>query len=146
MILEDIKQKTIEALKAKDEFKTNTYRLMSSSLHNAKIKKGTDLTDEETVEILQKEAKKRRDSIEAYEKAGANDKAEIEKKEIKIISEFLPAELNDEELEKAVDEAIAQTNASSMADMGKVMGVAMGKTAGRADGNRVSAVVRKKLS
>ena len=147
MITDTIKKQIVEAMKAKDDVRVATLKLLASELHNGLIEKKREaLTADEEIAVVKKEAKKRKDAIDAYNKAGAKERAEKEAKELKILQAYLPEEMGDEELEKIVDEAIKQTGASSMADMGKVMGVAMGKTKGQADGNRVSAIVKEKLS
>lgn len=155
MITDTIKKQIVEAMKARDEVRLSTLKLLSAALTNAEIAKrakvGADpkaykLTKEEEIQVVQKEAKKRKDAIEAYEKAGAKDRAEKEKKELKILQEYLPAELGDEELEKIVEEAISATGAENIKDMGKVIGMALLKAKGRADGKKVSEIVRSKLS
>lgn len=147
MITDSLNKRITKALKEKNEVLVTTLRLLSAALHNAEIeKKREKLTKEEELAIVKREVKKRKDAIELYEKGGAKDKAEREKAELKILDEFLPEQMPDSELEKIVEEALKEVGASSMADMGKVMGVAMGKIKGQADGDRVSAVVRKKLS
>jgi len=145
MILDTINKQIVEAMKAKDEIRLSTLKLLLSALHNAKIDKRGDLTKEEELEIVRREAKKRKDAIEAYKKVGATDRAEKEEKELTILQEFLPKELPDEEVSKLVDEAITTTSASSMQDMGKVIGVVMAKAKGRADGKKVAEMARKKL-
>jgi hypothetical protein len=145
MIADIVKKQIIEAMKAKDRVKLSTLKMLSSALHNAEIDKRGDLTKEEELVIVRREAKKRKDAIEAYQKADRVDLAEKEKEELKILQEFLPKELTDEELGKLVDDSIKEVDAKSMADMGKVMGKVMAKVAGRADGKRVSDMVRKKL-
>lgn len=145
MILDTVNKQIAEAMKAKDEIRLSTLKLLLSALHNAKIDKRGDLTEEEELEIVRREAKKRKDAIEAYKKAGATDRAEKEEKELVILQEFLPKELPDEEVSKLVDEAITTTSASSMQDMGKVIGAVMAKAKGRADGKKVAEMARKKL-
>jgi len=140
-----------EALKKGDEVRLSTLRVLGSAFNYERIAKQHELSDDEELEVIKKEAKKRRDAIEAYgkvtgeAKARAHEKEEREKAELKILQEFLPKGLSEEELAKLVDEAISQTKASSMSDMGKVIGMVMGKTAGRADGGRVSQLVKKRL-
>jgi uncharacterized protein YqeY len=146
MILDTINKQIVEAMKAKDEIRLSTLKLLLSALHNAKIDKRGDLTEEEELEIVRSEAKKRKDAIEAYKKAGATDRAEKEEKERVILQEFLPKELPDEEVSKLVDEAITTTSASSMQDMGKVIGAVMAKAKGRADGKKVAEMARRKLT
>ncbi len=145
MILDTINKQIVEAMKAKDEIRLSTLKLLLSALHNAKIDKRGDLTEEEELEIVRREAKKRKDAIEAYKKAGATDRAEKEEKELAILQEFLPKELSDEEVSKLVDEAITTTSASSMQDMGKVIGAVVAKAKGRADGKKVAEMARRKL-
>lgn len=146
MITDDIKKQIVEAMKAKDEIRLSTLKLLSSALHNAEIDKRGDLTEEEELEVVRSEAKKRKDAIGAYEKAGATGRAEKEKEELVILQEYLPQELSDEEIEKIVDETISATDAENIKDMGKVIGFVMGKAKGRADGKKVSELVRLKLS
>ena len=145
MILDTINKQIVEAMKARNEIRLSTLKLLLSALHNAKIDKRGDLTEEEELEIVRSEAKKRKDAIEAYKKAGATDRAEKEEKELVILQEFLPKELPDEEVSKLVDEAVTTTGASSMQDMGKVIGAVMAKAKGRADGKKVAEMARKKL-
>lgn len=145
MIAETLQAKIGEALKAKDEIRLSTLRLLSSAFNYEFIAKQHKLSEEEEIAVIQREAKKRRDAIEAYEKAGATDRAEKEKKEMAILQEFLPEQLSDEKLSKLVDEAVAETGASSLPDMGKVMGAVMPKVGGRADGGRISALVKARL-
>ena len=145
MIADTINQDIAKALKAKDEIRLSTFRLLSSALNYEFIAKQHVLTEEEELSVVRREAKKRKEAIEAYEKAGANDRAEKEKKELTVLEEFLPAQMPDEELIKIVDEAISTLGASSMADMGKVMGAVVPKVAGRADGGRISKLVSEKL-
>ena len=145
MISDTITQKIGEAMKAKDEIRLSTLRMLSSALNYEKIDKQHTLSEEEELEVVRREAKKRRDAIEAYKKAGANERAEKEEKELAILQEYLPEQMPDSELEKKVKEAISQAGASSMADIGKVMGVVMAKVKGRAEGGKVSELVRKNL-
>jgi len=145
MIVQSINQKIQEAMKARDDIRVSTLRLLSSAFNYDRIAKQHELTEEEELAVVRREAKKRVEAIEAYEKAKVQEKADREKKELTILEEFLPQQMGDEELTKVVDEAISLVGASSIADMGKVMGEVMGKTAGRADGGRVSQLVKKRL-
>lgn len=146
MIADTITQKIGEAMKAKDEILLSTLKLLSSALSYEKIAKQHNLSEEEELAVVRHEAKKRKDAIEIYEKAGATERAEKEKKELAILEEYLPAQMSDAELEKIVDQAIAETGAKTVADMGKVMGLAMAKSKGLADGTKVSELVRNKLT
>lgn len=146
MISESISKQITEAMKAKDEVRLSTLRMLSSELHNAKIAKQRDLTGEEELEVIRREAKKRKDAFEVYKKAGADERAEKEKEELGILQEFLPQDLSDKELEDLVSKSISQTNATGMVDMGKVIGAVMKKAGGRAEGGRVSEMVKSKLT
>lgn len=144
MIAQTLQAKIGEAMKAHDEVKLSTLRLLSSAFNYEKIAKQHELTDEEELTVIRKEAKQRRDSIEAYDKAGRSDLSESEKAELTILQEFLPPEMGEEELQKIIDEAIVSTGAKSMADMGKVIGMVKSK-APNVDGGRIAEVVRQKL-
>jgi len=146
MIATTITGKIGEAMKAHDEVRLSTLRMLSSALNYEQIAKQHELTEEEELVVVRKEAKKRKDAIEAYTQANAPDRAAKEAAELKILQEYLPAEMNDADLEKLVTEAIAQTGATQMSDMGKVIGLVMGKAEGKADGSRVSAMVKAKLT
>jgi len=146
MISDTITQKIAEALKARDEIRLSTLRLLSSALNYEFIAKQHKLSEEEELVVVGREAKKRKDAIEAYQKVEAFDRAEKEQKELKILEEYLPQQMPDIELIKLVDEAISQTGAKIVADFGKVMGAVMPKVQGRAGGDRVSALVKEKLS
>lgn len=145
MIADTITQKIGEALKAKQEIRLSTLRLLSSALNYEFIAKQHKLDEQEEIVVVRKEAKKRKEAIEAYEKAGATDRAQKEQKELEILQEFLPPEMSEEELEKIVKETIFKTNASSISDMGKVIGIVMGKVKGTVEGSRVSLLVKEKL-
>lgn len=145
MLTDTVMKQLKEAMKAKDEVKVLTLRLLSSELKNARIQKREDLTEEEELKVVQREAKKRKDAIKAYEKAGASEKADREKEELNVLSGYLPKPISDEELEKMVDEAMEKTGASQVSDIGKVMGVVMAGTKGNADGKRVAELVKNRL-
>lgn len=145
----DIKQlesDLVAAAKARDSIKLTVLRLLKSALKNYEIEVGHDLSPQEVMAVLQKEAKKRQDSINQYTQAGRTDLVDEESAELKIIDEYLPAKMSNDELEQIVDEAITATGATSMADMGKVMGLAMQKAGAGADGSQVQTIVKAKLS
>jgi len=144
MLVNTINQKIQEAMKAHDEVRLSTLRMLSSAFNYEKIEKQHDLTDEEESSVIRKQAKQRRDSIDSYNKAGATDRAEKENAELKILQEFLPSEMSDEEIAKLVDEAISSTGAKSMAEMGKVIGMVKGK-APSADGGKIAEMVKNRL-
>lgn len=146
MITDTITQKIGEAMKARDEIRLSTLRLLSSALNYEKIAKQHDLSEEEELVVVRREAKKRKDAIEAYTKAGATDRAEKEKKELAILEEYLPAQMGEDELEKIIQESISELKPQGMQDMGKVIGAVMAKTKGAADGGRVAELLKGKLS
>lgn len=136
-----------EAIKAKDAERLSTLRMVKANLMNRKIEKGGELTDEEVQKALQSLVKQRRDSIEQYEKGGRADLVEKEAKEITHIEVYLPQAATPEEIEKAVADAVNETGASSMKEMGVVMKAAQSKLVGKtADGRAVSEAVKARLS
>ena len=147
MTLQDrIESAMRDAMRARDERRTQTLRMAMSAAHNRQIEAGRALTDEDYVEILGKQVKQRRESIEAFRSGGREAMAANEEAEAAILAEFLPEQLSSDELERIVQAAIAETGASSSADVGKVMGRVVPETKGRADGKALSDLVRRLLS
>ncbi len=135
------------AMKAKDADKLSTLRMVKANLMNRKIEKGSELTDEEVTKALQSLVKQRRDSIEQYENAGRTELAAKEAAEIAVIEVYLPQAATQDEVNAAVEAAVAETGASSMKDMGNVMKAAMAHLAGKsADGRMVSEAVKARLA
>lgn len=145
MISNNLQKKIIEAMKAGDKVRVSTLKLLSSEIKNARID-NSDLSEEDEIKIAKKEAKKRKDAIEAFEKGGRPELVKLEKKELEVLSEYLPDELSDNELNKIIDSVISETGGATISDMGKVMSLVISRVAGRADGKRISVVVRSKLS
>ena len=139
--LERIQADTKAAMKAGDRPRVGALRLIADSLQKD-LKAG----GEDEVAVLRRERKRRVEAAEAYRSAGDEERAGAEEFEAELISAYLPAELSDAELGAIVDDAISSSGASGPQDTGKVMGAVMGKVAGRADGNRVSALVRERLA
>lgn len=134
------------AMKIRDAARTSTLRMVKAALQNREIEKGGALDDDEMIKLLRSLVKQRRDSIEQYEKGGRQDLVDKEKAEIVVIESYLPAGASREEIEQAVTEAITETGATSMKDMGKVMKAAQARLAGKnADGRTVSEIVKAKL-
>lgn len=134
------------AMKAKDASRTSVLRMVKSALMNKQIEKGAELFDEEITKTLHSLVKQRRDSIEQYDAAGRAELAEKEKSELAVIEAYLPQAATREEIEKAVSEAITETGASSIKEMGAVMKATQAKLAGKsADGKTVSETVKSKL-
>jgi uncharacterized protein len=147
------KQKLQEELKqsmlARDALRTSVLRLLLSAINYYEIQKGGagyEASEEDILSVIQNQAKQRRDSIEEFKKAERQELVEKESKELEILSVYLPAQMGEAEITKLVKEAISQTHATSMADMGKVMGALMPNVKGKADGNLVSGIVKKELS
>ena len=137
------------AMKAKDTVALTTLRALKTALTNAAIESGNKdnvVEDEAALALVRKQIKQRNDSIEQFEKAGRPELAEGEKAEIVVLEKYLPAAMSAEEITTIVAAAVAETGASSRADMGKVMGIVQGKIAGRADGKTISQEVMKHLS
>ena len=134
-----------DAMRARDEQRTQTLRMAMAAAHNLKIERRRDLTDEEVVDVLTKQVKQRRESIEMYRAGGREDRAAAEEAEAVILAEFLPEQLGEAEVEALARAAIAETGASTPADLGRVMGRLAPQTRGRADGRLVSDVVRRLL-
>lgn len=126
--------------------RTAVLRLLVASLQNERIKMGHDLSEAEAAAVLQREAKQRRDSIAAFGQGHRPELAAAEEQELEIISAYLPAEMSNQELGALIDAVIKDVNATSIAEVGLVMGAVMKQVAGRADGNRVSELVRQRLS
>jgi uncharacterized protein YqeY len=134
-----------EAMLARDIRRVGTLRMAMAAFQNRRIELGRDLTDEDVIDVLSKQMKLRRESIEHFRAAGRDAMVQVEEEESAIISEFLPQPLSEAELGEMVRAAIAETGASSPADMGKVMGRVTPQTKGRADGKAVAELVRRQL-
>ena len=135
-----------EAMKLRDEVRITTLRLLKSALKNYQIDLGHDLTMQEALSVLQKEAKKHQDSIKQYEDAKREDLANEEKAELEVIEKYLPEQMGREDVEKAVDSAIDELKATGPSDMGKVIGLVRQKTEGQADGSMIAEIAKQKLS
>ena len=136
-----------EAMKLHDSEKVGVLRLLISALKNKKIEllaSGKELTEEEALKVIKSEAKKRKDSIEAYEKAGRTDLSNEEKTELAIIEKYLPEQMSESDIEKVVDEVIASFGTDG--GLGAIMGSVMSKLGGQADGKVVRNIVTKKLN
>ncbi|KKP69494.1 aspartyl-tRNA amidotransferase [candidate division CPR3 bacterium GWF2_35_18] len=143
---ENIETDLKKALKEGDKLSLSVLRMIIASIRNEKIKQNVELTDEETIKLLLREVKIRRQSIEEFKKGNRTDLADREASEIDIIQKYLPQSLTEDELGALVDIAIQKLEAKSLSDMGKVMSFVMGKTKGRAEGQKVSTLVKQKLS
>jgi uncharacterized protein YqeY len=147
MTLQDrIESAMRDGMRARDERRTQTLRMAMSAAHNRQIELGRALTDEDYVDVLGKQLKQRRESIEAFRAGGREAMADNEEAEAAILAEFLPEPLSGAQLEQIVRAAISETGAASPADLGRVMGRVVPQTKGRADGKSLSDLVRSLLS
>lgn len=140
-LMQDLK----EAMKNKEDVRKSVITLIRAAVKQREVDERVELSEKQVQDIIAKQLKQRRDSLEEFKKAGREDLIEQTQKEIDIITTYLPAQLSIEEIETLVDEAIAETGATSVKDMGKIMSVLNPRTKGRADGKVVNEVVRKKL-
>jgi len=139
----------ILAMKAKDELKLSTLRMLLSSISNKEIefkKKSEGLTDEEILSVISTEVKKRRDAIEGFEKGGRTEMAAKEKKEMEILKIYLPPEMSDNDLVSVIQKGIETSGAQTPADLPKVMKLIMPDLKGKADGGRISSILKDELS
>ena len=134
------------AMRSGDALRRDVLRMTQSAAYNLEKRERRTLSEEDYAAVLAKEVKTRRESVDAFRMGGREDLVAKEEAEIAILSEYLPQQLTDDEVQTLVDEAIAATGASSARDMGKVMGVLSPKTRGRADGKRVSELVARALA
>lgn len=142
----EIEDEIKTAMKARDAERRDALRLIVNALKNSEKELQRPLSDEEELQVLQRERKRRVEAAEAFRSGGHEDRAEAEERELAILEEFMPAPLGEEEIEEIVDDAIAEVGATSMADLGRVMADVMPQIAGRADGSVVSQLVREKLA
>ena len=140
-----LKEATISSMKKGEKEATTTLRMFSAEIKKEEIEKKEELTDEETISIVQKMIKQRKDSFSQFEQAGRQELAEKEAREISILEQFLPEQLSEEEILQEVNQAIAESGAESMQDMGKVMGLLKNKLSGKADMGFVSIKVKESL-
>ena len=154
MLKQQIQNNTTKALKSGDNLVLFTLRMLLASIfvkekekrYKLKLEKDAELTDEEIIETISSEIKKRKDAIALYERGNRTELADKEKKEIEILKKYLPEQLSEDELKKLVQDAIAKTGANEIKDMGKVMADLSPKIKGKADGAEVSKIVKKLLS
>ncbi len=144
-LFDKINADTITAMKAKDEAATSALRMLKSAIKYKEVDLKREVKDEDVIEVLSKQAKQRKESIEGFEKGNRPEMAAKEKAELALIEKYLPAGLSDEELTKLIEEAIKSSGAAGPKDMGKVMGVLNPKIKGRADMGKVSGLVKSKL-
>ena len=139
---EELKQARL----ARDEVRRNALSLLLSSLRSAEKELQRPLSDDEALQVLQRERKRRIEAAEAFRSGGREEQAAAEEQELAVLEEFMPAPLSEEEIEEIIDDAIAEVGATSLRDLGRVMADVMPQVAGRADGSQVSQLVKEKLA
>ena len=135
-----------EALKAKDEVKLRTVRMLLTAIKNFEVEKMTLATDEDILQIMSKEIKKRQEAIEMYEKGGRQDLAQAERQEIEVIQSYMPKQLSEEEIKEIAEKVISELNLKGPKDVGVAMKAIMPQVKGRADGKLVNKIVSELLS
>jgi uncharacterized protein YqeY len=145
-LIVQIESEVKDAMRSRDTERLGTLRLTLSALRAAEKELQRPLHDDEELQVLQRERKRRVEAAEAFRAAGRDDEAEREERELDVIEAFMPEPVSDDELEDIVDNAIAETGATSIRDLGRVMADVMPQVSGRADGSRVSQLVREKLA
>ena len=141
-----IQDELSEAMRERDTERRDALRLVLSSLQSMQKELQRELSDEEELQVLQRERKRRVEAAEAFRDGGADDRAEQEERELAVIEEFMPEPLSEDALETIIDDVIAECGATSLRDLGRVMADVMPQVAGRADGGQVSQLVREKLA
>jgi uncharacterized protein len=144
--IETIEDEIKEAMKARDAERRDALRLIVNALKNSEKELQRPLSDDEELQVLQRERKRRVEAADAFRAGGREAQAAAEERELAILEEFMPAPLGEDEIEEIVDDVIAEVGATSMADLGRVMADVMPQIAGRADGSVVSQLVREKLA
>ncbi|MGZ4335574.1 MAG: GatB/YqeY domain-containing protein [Gaiellaceae bacterium] len=144
--IDTIDQELKEAMKARDAERRDALRLILNALKNSEKELQRPLSEDEELQVLQRERKRRVEAAEAFRSGGRSEQADSEERELAILEEFMPAPLSEDAIEEIVDDVIAEVGATSMAHLGRVMADVMPQIAGRADGSVVSQIVREKLA
>jgi uncharacterized protein len=145
-LIVELEDELREAMREQDGTRRDTLRLILSSLRAAEKELQRPLSDEEELQVLQRERKRRHEAADAFRAAGRDEQADAEEAELEVLEEFMPEPLTDDEIEEIIDDVIAEVGATSMRDLGRVMADVMPQVAGRADGSAVSQLVREKLA
>ena len=145
-LIEEIDDELKDAMKARDAERRDTLRLILNALRSSQKELQRPLSEDEELQVLQRERKKRVEAAEAFRTGGREEQAAAEERELDVLEEFMPEPLSEDEVEEIVDDVIAEVGATSMADLGRVMADVMPQIAGRADGSQVSQIVREKLA
>lgn len=145
-LIAQLEEELTRAMKEREAERRDALRLILSALRSAEKELQRPLHDEEELQVLQRERKRRLEAVEGFRAGGSEERAEKEQRELRVLEEFMPEPLGEDELERIVDDAIAENGATSMRDLGRVMADVMPQIAGRADGSAVSQLVREKLA
>jgi uncharacterized protein YqeY len=145
-LIDRMEEDLTAAMKARDTERRDTIRLLLNALRTAEKELQRPLSDDEELQVLQRERKRRQEAADAFADAGRDEQAEKEERELDVLEEFMPEPLSEDDLEQIVDDAIAEVGATSLRDLGRVMADVMPQIAGRADGSVVSQLVREKLA
>jgi uncharacterized protein len=145
-LIADIESELKDARLARDDQRRDALALVLNALRTAEKELQRELSEDESLQVLQRERKKRAEAMEAYDAAGREEQADREEYELDVIEEFMPEPLSDDDLEEIVDNVIAEVGATSLRDLGRVMADVMPQVSGRADGSTVSQLVREKLA
>jgi uncharacterized protein len=145
-LIEEIDGELKDAMRARDAERRDTLRLILNALKSSQKELQRPLSEEEELQVMQRERKRRIEAAEAFRNGGREEQAEAEERELEVLEEFMPEPLSEDEVEEIVDDVIAEVGATSMADLGRVMADVMPQIAGRADGSQVSQIVREKLA
>ena len=145
-LITELEEEVRDAMRAHDDERRDALRLILSSLRSAEKDLQRELAEDEELQVLQRERKRRQEAAEAFRTGGREEQAAAEDEELAVLEEFMPEPLSEEDLEAIVDDAIAEVGATSMRDIGRVMADVMPQVSGRADGSMVSQLVREKLA
>jgi uncharacterized protein len=145
-LIEEIQDELKDAMRARDAERRDALRLILNSLKGSEKELRRPLSEEEELQVLQRERKRRVEAAEAFRNGGREEQAAAEERELEVLEEFMPEPLSEDEIEDIVDDVIAEVGATRLADLGRVMADVMPQIAGRADGSQVSQIVREKLA
>jgi uncharacterized protein len=145
-LISELEGEVRAAMRAREQERVDALRLVLAALRSAEKELQRPLSDQEELQVLQRERKRRAEAAEAFREGGREEQAAKEERELAVIETFMPEPISEEELERIVDDAIAETGATSIRDLGRVMADVMPQVSGRADGSAVSRLVREKLA
>ena len=145
-LIAEIEENLQSAMRARDQVRTGTLRLTLAALRSAEKELGRPLKEDEELQVLHRERKRRAEAADAFRAAGREEQAEDEEYELEVLEEFMPEPMSEEEIEEIIDDVISEVGATSIRDMGRVMAGVMHQVSGRADGSTVNQLVKEKLA